>query len=146
MSLHRRSIKKVTQKELDRMNERRKGYISKSLECACGAIVENVSFDAGTVECWRCVAKQVAPPHNYVSAEKRNEEKKPRGWHFMEEYISPSGKVYHKGRLVDEHSASDGKGVSRDDVRDDANAAEESHTDSANHSKSKRSGKTPRSK
>lgn len=137
MSLSKRSTKKITQAELDQILDKRKRG-PKSLECECGAIVENVSHDAGAVTCWRCVSRQVAPPHNYVSVEKRNEEKKPRGWHFMEEYISPSGKVYHKGRLVDEHTTSDEASVPGNAVR---SASTKSKSNATTSTKSTRTSK-----
>lgn len=146
MSFNKRSIKKVTQQELNRIKDR-KYNVPKSLECECGAIVENVSYDAKSVECWKCVAKQVAPPHNYVSEKDSKKEKKPRGWHFMDEYISPSGKVYHKGELVNESGKSNDAGASGTVSRSTATSKKEHISDSTTiknitDKRSRRSSKT----
>lgn len=53
--------------------------MSNSLECACGAIVENVGPKCVSVTCWRCTAKGVAPPDlKPVQKKKASTEKRHR--------------------------------------------------------------------
>jgi hypothetical protein len=61
-----------------------------------------VSKDVKSVICGRCTAQQVDPPE--VKPPKTDDDKRPKGWHLKKEYISPSGKIYHRGREVNELS------------------------------------------
>lgn len=47
-----------------------------TLECACGAVVENVGPKAAHVTCWRCVARTVAPPDLKPTKQKASSEQK----------------------------------------------------------------------
>lgn len=76
------------------------------LDCKeCGNDGAYCAYDVKAVTCALCVAKQAAPPEPPKSLQNKPDEKRPRGWQFMKEYISPSGKVYHKGKEVDENTA-----------------------------------------
>jgi hypothetical protein len=75
----------------------------KLLDCSECFYSVRVALDTKSVVCSACVARQVAPPE----VKKPLEEKRPKGWHFKAEYISPSGKIYHKGREVNELPTSD---------------------------------------
>lgn len=59
----------------------------------CYNMVE-VSESADKVLCSRCVMIMLGPPE---TKKKYNGTKKPRGWHFMEEFVDSDGNVYHKG-------------------------------------------------
>lgn len=86
---------------------------AKAIECKCGRIVENCNSDVKTVTCHVCVAKLIDPPE--WKTKPKPEEERPRGWHFMKRYVSPTGKVYHKGREVDESVAKPAKGNKKRD-------------------------------
>lgn len=98
MALNSKKIKKLSKKDIERIQNRGS---RKSLYCKeCQSFVDDIAFDIDAVICSRCVQKIVAPPENYKS--NAPEEKRPRGWQFKTRYVSPSGKIYHKGREVDE--------------------------------------------
>ena len=68
----------------------------------CGTFVENLPSDVAAVTCWRCVVRMVEPPVQYQRAAAPTE-KRSRGWHLKENYVSPSGKVYSFGKEVENH-------------------------------------------
>lgn len=72
------------------------------LWCECGRSKE-VSGDVVAFTCEFCVTRLVGIPDETNTKPK---EKRPRGWHLRKVYVSPSGQVYHKGRLVDEGNVS----------------------------------------
>src|SRR5690242_7383583 len=81
---------------------------SRWLDCkVCGVNGEYCKYDIKAVICAQCVAQQAAPPETpkYLRHDE-TDEKRPRGWHLMKEYVSPSGKIYHKGREVNGESSS----------------------------------------
>ena len=43
--------------------------------------------------CWRCTQKGIEPE----SVRNENKPSRPGGWHFMAEFVSKDGTVYHKG-------------------------------------------------
>jgi len=97
MALKRRKITKAILKAEHKIID----FSTKILECKeCSRYVE-VGADIGAVTCAICVQKMVGPPDNYVK-KKDVEEKRPRGWQFMKQYVSPSGKVYNRGILKDD--------------------------------------------
>jgi hypothetical protein len=101
---HMRSSSKKLKKRRGKIETREiihRGSIALECKEGCGAIVENCTADTRYVTCWRCVAKSVAPPTPPKSMQ-RNQETRPRGWHFREYYKSPSGQVYSFGREVDD--------------------------------------------
>ena len=82
----------------------------KWLDCkVCGIDGGMVGMDISAFTCARCVAQQTAPPE----ARPVVTEKRPRGWHFMDRYVSPSGKIYHRGVEVNESISSDSGNVER---------------------------------
>lgn len=98
MTLKRKRITKQDIKHDSRVYNKPR----KSLACKeCGTIVENVVADTSAITCWRCVARMVAPPDLPVKA-KPPEERRPRGWQFMNEYRAPDGTLYRRGVKVDE--------------------------------------------
>ncbi len=74
------------------------------LDCKeCGVDGAYCTMDVKAVTCSLCVSKQAAPPETPKHLQvKTDDEKRPRGWQFMNEYISPSGKTYHKGKEVND--------------------------------------------
>lgn len=83
----------------------------KWLDCKeCGISGGYVSQNVKAYTCSSCVSDQVSPPEEKA----KPEEKRPRGWHFMDEYISPSGKIYHKGVEINESISSNTRNVAGD--------------------------------
>ena len=99
MALKRRKFTKAKQKHDQQIS--RYQYKTKALFCKmCGLIVENCGIEASAITCADCVQAMILPPEGYHK--QKPEEKRPRGWQFMSKYVSPSGKIYEKGRLIDE--------------------------------------------
>jgi hypothetical protein len=95
------SSKKVTEesKKLDRLLLD-KG--AKAVECSCGRLVEYCPANIKSVICSHCVQKLIAPPDN-IGTKTMPTEKRQRGWHLKENYVSPSGKKYRYGVEIDEN-------------------------------------------
>ncbi len=55
---------------------------------------EKVDINSISLVCSTCVQKRVGPPKVAVQPVKSD---KPQGWHFMNEFVSSDGTVYHKG-------------------------------------------------
>lgn len=62
----------------------------------CNINEVEISEDAVRGICWRCCQRLVGPPHNLEK--KKKGPKKPRGWHFMAEFVDSEGNVFHKGK------------------------------------------------
>jgi hypothetical protein len=67
----------------------------KYMECKLCGGYDRVGENATAVTCQHCVADMVDPPE--TSQHKRQEDKKPAGWHWMAVYVHGDGTVYHKG-------------------------------------------------
>lgn len=75
-----------------------KSRTKKEIECeSCGTITE-VPSDVKSIICSNCVILMVPPPEN--SKTTKPKEKRPRGWQFRKQYISPSGIMYSFGKEV----------------------------------------------
>lgn len=69
-------------------------YEYRYMECKkCGAY-STCGDDATAVTCNICAMEGVEPP---VLKQKNKGAKRPKGWHFMAEYVDADGNVYHKG-------------------------------------------------
>ena len=70
----------------------------RAMECQkCGRVVENVGELATGVICSYCVLKTVGfpeEPKGYVPTGR------PKGWHFMKEFVDKDGSVFHKGEEI----------------------------------------------
>ncbi len=75
-----------------------KNLPNKELACSKCKMLEEVGPDVKSVICSTCVAEMAAPPENLYK--NIPDEKRPRGWHRMAEYTSPSGKRYNYGKEV----------------------------------------------
>ena len=65
------------------------------MECKkCGDYTQ-VGEDATAVTCSHCVNEMVEPP--VIIQRRKKEDLKPRGWHFMKEYVDKKGNVFHRG-------------------------------------------------
>lgn len=64
----------------------------------CGRLVK-VDSDTTAVMCAICACKKAGPTENMIKKAARAAGKtgKPKGWHFMEEYVDKEGNVFHKG-------------------------------------------------
>jgi hypothetical protein len=72
------------------------------LDCKiCGIDGQYVAGDIKAVTCGRCTVGLTDPPAEKV----KPLEKRPRGWHLMKTYISPSGEVFHRGVSTNEVSS-----------------------------------------
>lgn len=85
----------------------------KMLDCRICQTECKVGGDVISVLCWRCLTGMVAGPE---SSNAKPDEKRPRGWHKKPEYISPSGKVYKYGKLLDEATNTNTVGNTERDV------------------------------
>jgi hypothetical protein len=93
--------KKIT-KSLSTQEHKLIGKANQSLPCKeCNRIVHKVGADAFAVTCDRCVSKMVAPP-DVPKKPVPIELRRPRGWQFRTEYVSPEGKLYRRGEEVHE--------------------------------------------
>lgn len=68
----------------------------------CQALVEGLDADTSSVICDRCIARMAMPPEEPKAKKVTSEtdEKHPRGWHLKKHYVSPSGKVYCRGKEI----------------------------------------------
>lgn len=81
------------------------------LECdSCGTLTPTTS-DISKIICSNCVALMVPPPE--TSKTNSPAEKRPRGWQFRKQYVSPSGIEYSFGKEVskNEDSTENSSGV-----------------------------------
>lgn len=77
----------------------RQAHSFKMLECSkgCGRS-EKVDAHIESVICWYCTAMRIAPPEIRSSVPKTTQtSKKPKGWHFMKEFVDADGNVFHEG-------------------------------------------------
>jgi hypothetical protein len=104
----RPTVKKRVSKKIDISTPLKVYQEAKILNCKmCGTEVENCGSNVRDVTCWRCVVKMIDPPAPKPVV--KPEEKRPRGWQFMNRYVSPNGTVYHKGKEVDEQTLQSAK-------------------------------------
>lgn len=102
MSLNR---KKITKSKSDHDKAIFK-KAHKTLPCKlCGRLVDNLGVDTGFVTCCRCVMQMVAPP-DVPKKLPPVELRRPRGWQFRAEYVSPEGKLYRRGEEIHEPKTS----------------------------------------
>lgn len=72
----------------------------KTLDCDCGR-TENVDIDCVSVVCSICVQQKIpAPVINQPYVKKVST--KPKGWHWLKEFVDKDGTVYHKGKEIPE--------------------------------------------
>jgi hypothetical protein len=93
--------KKITnkQKQLDRIFKPKKRI---SLDCKiCHNTVYNLPPDTSAVTCSNCMVLSVEPP---PEIKKKESTGRPRGWQFMNRYVSPEGIVYEKGKEIGNES------------------------------------------
>jgi len=72
------------------------------MECkSCGYYVEGVGTNAVSVKCDRCLMYNALKLWNpFIS--KKDKLKKPKGWHWMKEFVDKDGNVFHKGKEMPE--------------------------------------------
>ena len=72
------------------------------MECrSCGYYVEGIGMNAASVMCDRCLMYGALKLWNpFIS--KKAELKKPKGWHWMKEFVDKDGNVFHKGKEMPE--------------------------------------------
>ena len=91
--------RKLTEKQLESARK----YFGKesiALECECGRIVEKLPADTASVVCSYCLQAKVDRPEGIIPKKKTADDNRPRGWHLLKKYVSPSGKVYERGKEV----------------------------------------------
>jgi hypothetical protein len=74
----------------------------KYMECSnCGSFVDNVGFEATATLCYRCLTIRSINLWN-PNENIKSKSNKPKGWHWMKEFVDKDGNVYHKGKEVPE--------------------------------------------
>ena len=67
------------------------------MECStCGSFVDNVGFEATAAICYRCLTIRSLNLWNPFI--KKSTNRKPKGWHWMKEFVDKDGNVFHKGK------------------------------------------------
>ncbi len=91
----RRKIVKASEKDL-KSHE----YVMMLCSNHCGREVK-VEKDTESVMCSVCSCIKAGPTDVMLRAaarkERKDSPKRPKGWHFMEEYVDSDGNVFHKG-------------------------------------------------
>tara|TARA_Y100000310_G_scaffold248581_1_gene254433 strand:+ start:335 stop:763 length:429 start_codon:yes stop_codon:yes gene_type:complete len=73
------------------------------MECKkCGCYVEGIGKSALSVLCDRCLMIGTLNLWNPFIQSITNKNKKPKGWHWMKEFVDKDGNVFHKGKEVPE--------------------------------------------
>jgi len=70
------------------------------VQCSsCGSYIENVSSRAISVVCSKCtLVKTVNLWNPFIKKKKIKGAEKPKGWHWMKEFVDSDGNVFHKGK------------------------------------------------
>lgn len=95
--MFKRKITKVTKLEMERM--RSKKSLKELLCSSCSNEYVMVTQTTGSVICPNCVIKMVGGTG--IKPKKNPLDKRPRGWHFKDRYVSNLGKKYIKGKEVE---------------------------------------------
>jgi len=67
------------------------------MQCSnCGSYVENISEKLKSVLCYRCTLVKALNLWNPFV--KKSTNRKPKGWHWMKEFVDKDGNVFHKGK------------------------------------------------
>ena len=67
------------------------------MQCSnCGSYVENISEKLKSVLCYRCTLVKALNLWNPFL--KKSTNRKPKGWHWMKEFVDKDGNVFHKGK------------------------------------------------
>tara|TARA_Y100000310_G_C20382337_1_gene668736 strand:- start:317 stop:742 length:426 start_codon:yes stop_codon:yes gene_type:complete len=67
------------------------------MQCSnCGSYVENISEKLKSVLCYRCTLVKALNLWNPFI--KKSTNRKPKGWHWMSEFVDKDGNVFHKGK------------------------------------------------
>ena len=67
------------------------------MQCSdCGYYVDNVTEELKSVLCYRCTLIKALNLWNPFI--KKSTNKKPKGWHWMKEFVDKDGNVFHKGK------------------------------------------------
>jgi len=74
------------------------------IQCtSCGTYVENVSTRAISAVCSRCtIVRTINLWNPFIKKKKSRGANKPKGWHWMKEFVDKDGNVFHKGKEVPE--------------------------------------------
>jgi len=96
------------------MGRRRKKYekhgiIEMYCSTGCGTLV-SVDSNTKSVICPNCVVLQQIrkygmPIGSTPKESSRSESKKPKGWHWLKEFVDVNGDVYCKGKLIEKNSS-----------------------------------------
>ena len=72
------------------------------MECStCGSFVDNIGFEATAAVCYRCLTVRTINLWNPNETVK-SKPSRPKGWHWMKEFVDKDGTVFHKGKEVPE--------------------------------------------
>ena len=67
------------------------------MQCSnCGSYVENIAEKLKSVLCYRCTLVKALNLWNPFI--KKSTNRKPKGWHWMKEFVDADGNVFHKGK------------------------------------------------
>lgn len=90
--LKRRKISK----QILKLNQKLRGADTIGLNCQCGEFVDNLPADTISITCPYCVQKMIEPPPVKI----KPTVKYARGWHLMNHYKAPDGKVFKRGKEI----------------------------------------------
>ena len=67
------------------------------MQCSnCGSFVDNVDVNTTAALCYRCTLVKALNLWNPFVTKSTN--RKPKGWHWMKEFVDKDGNVFHKGK------------------------------------------------